>query len=176
MEVEGLHANGPGGKLKVFSMMDGTGDLYRSNFLLNAQYRGVPGNPDNCIAFKALFGDPSYKLEPDAGTRAAAIMALDPAKAYYWKGTWSNEFRLVVQDGIGGPVLYNVGISVASLGLPTVGVYNPNPHYAYLGANNGSYGEEDGSFPGAVYRNVWVGRGPRPASLGSAFELQGARR
>ena len=176
MEVEGLHANGPGGKLKIFSMMDGTGDLYRSNFLLNAQYRGIPGNPDNCIAFKALFGDPFFKLEPDAGTRAAAVMALDPAKGYFWKGTWSNEFRLVVQDGIGGPVLYNVGISIASLGNPIPAVYNPSPHYAYLGANNGPYGEEDGSFPGAIYRNVWVGRGPRPASLGSAIELQGAHK
>jgi len=176
MEIEGLHANGPGGKLKVFSMMDGTGDLYRSNFLLNAQYRGVPGNPDNCIAFKALFGDPFFKLEPDAGTRASAVMALDPSAAYYWKGTWSNEFRLVVQEGIGGRILYNVGIKVSDLGSPIAAVYNPTPHFAYLGANNGSYGEEDGSFPGTTYRNVWIGRGPRPATLGNALVAQGVRR
>ncbi|HEX9367750.1 MAG TPA: hypothetical protein VF921_14060 [Vicinamibacterales bacterium] len=169
MEVEGLHANGPGAKLKVFSMMDGTGDLYRSQYLLNAQYRGVNGNPDNCIAFKALFGDPFFKLEPDAGTRGRAIMALDPSKAYFWKGTWSNEFRLVIQDGINGPTLYNVGVSIADLGTTLRAIYNPSPHYAYLGANNGPFGEEDGSWAGAIYRNVWIGRGPRPASLGSAL-------
>ena len=47
--------------------------------------------------------------------------------------------------------------------------YNPAPHFAYLGANNGVYKEEDGSWPGLVYRNVWIGRGSRPQSLGSAL-------
>jgi hypothetical protein len=169
MEVEGLSPNGPGGKLKVFSMSDGAGDLYRSNYLLNAQYRGIPGNPDNCIAFKALLGDPFFKLETDAGTRASAVMALNPARAYFWKGTWSNGFRLVVQDGINGPTLFNFGLTVADLGTTLTAIYNPNPHFAYLGANNGPFGEEDGSWPGAIYRNVWIGRGPRPQSLGSAL-------
>ena len=168
MEVEGLRANGPGAKLKVFSMSDGTGDLYRSSYLLNAQYRGSGGNPDNCIAFKALFGDPFFKLEPDAGARGAAVMSLDPSRAYFWKGTWNTEFRLVVQEGINGRTLYNYGIAVSS--VTNLGAsYNPNPHFAYLGANNGPFREEDGSWPGAIYRNVWIGRAPRPSSLGSAL-------
>ena len=37
-------------------------------------------------------------------------MSLNPARAYYWKVTWSNEFRLVVQDGIGGATLYDYGL------------------------------------------------------------------
>ena len=169
MEIEGLYPGGPGPKLKVFSMSDGTGDVYRSNYLLVAQYRGVNGNPDNCIAFKALLGDPFFKLEPDFGARLAAVMALDPSRAYFWKGTWSNGFRLVVQDGINGRTLYNYGQTVADLDTTVAATYNPTPHFAYLGANNGPFGEEDGSWPGAVYRNVWIGRGPRPASLGSAL-------
>ena len=172
MEIEGLAPNGPGPKLKVFSMMDGTGDLYRSNYLLNAQYRGRNGNPDNCIAFKALLGDPALKLEPDFGARADAVMALDPARAYFWKGTWSDRFRLVVQDGVNGRTLYDFGLTLSDIGAPVNTPYNPNPHFAYLGANNGPYGEEDGSWPGAIYRNVWIGRGPRPQSLGSALRAQ----
>ena len=64
------------------------------------------------------------------------------------------------------------------LGLTDIGfdanaaTYNPTPHFAYLGANNGPFGEEDGSFPGAIYRNVWIGAGPRPTSLGSALEAR----
>jgi hypothetical protein len=171
MEVEGLYPSGPGEKLKVFSMSDGTGDVYRSNYLLVAQYRGVNGNPDNCIAFKALLGDPFYKLEPDFGARAAGVVALDPNRAYYWKGTWGNFFRLVVQEGINGRTLYNYGIPITDLGVPaSAATYNPHPHFAYLGANNGPYGEEHGSWPGAVYRNVWISNRPRPASLGSALE------
>jgi hypothetical protein len=169
MEVEGLSPNGPGPKLKVFSMSDGTGDVYRSNYLLVAQYRGGGGNPDNCIAFKALLGDPALKLEPDLGTRLAGVMMLDPSRAYFWKGTWSNGFRLVVQEGVNGRTLYNFGLTLADINAPVSGTYNPSPHFAYLGANNGPFGEEDGSWPGAVYRNVWIGRGPRPQSLGSAL-------
>ena len=58
MEVEGLRANGPGQKLKIFSMMDGTGDLISSRYQLSAQYRGVNGNPNNCISIKAVWGYP----------------------------------------------------------------------------------------------------------------------
>src|SRR3989442_1554670 len=43
-------------------------------------------------------------------------MNLDPSHAYFWKGTWSNGFRLVVQDGINGRMLYNVGLTVSDLG------------------------------------------------------------
>jgi hypothetical protein len=170
MEIEGLRPNGPGPKLKVFSMSDGTGDVYRSSYLLVAQYRGVNGNPDNAIAFKALLGEPAYKLEPDFGNRG--VRALDPSRAYFWKGTWGNFFRLQVNDGIGGPPLYDFGMSLTDIGFSAnAATYNPTPHFAYLGANNGPFGEEDGSFPGAIYRNVWIGTGPRPASLGSALEV-----
>ncbi|HJZ70851.1 MAG TPA: hypothetical protein VKE51_03875 [Vicinamibacterales bacterium] len=170
MEVEGLRPNGPGPKLKVFSMSDGTGDVYRSSYLLVAQYRGVAGNPDNSIAFKALLGDPAYKLEPDFGGRT--VIALDPSRAYFWKGTWSNFFRLQVNDGIGGASLYDLRLGLTDIGFPAgAATYNPTPHFAYLGANNGPFGEEDGSFPGATYRNVWIGAGPRPASLGSALQV-----
>jgi hypothetical protein len=165
MEIEGLHANAPGAKLRLFSMMDGTGNLFNSQYLLNAQYRGVNGNPDNCISFKALLGDPAIKLEPDLGVRTASIMSLDPSRAYFWRGTWSNGFTLTIKDGVNGATIYNYGLTSEFPGH----TYNPSPHFAYLGANNGPYGEEDGSYPGAVYRNVWLGAGPRPQSLGSAL-------
>ncbi len=164
MEVEGLYPNNPGSKAKVFSMMDGGDNLYTSKFLLNAQYRGDRGNPTNCIAFKAVFGDEDHKLEPDLGRRTASVVFLDPGRTYFWKGTWGNEFRLVVLDGgIGGGVIYDYGIS-------TTGTYNPSPHVAYLGANNGQFNNESGSWAGATYRNVWIGNRPRPASLGSALD------
>jgi hypothetical protein len=173
MEIEGLRPDGPGEKLKVFSMSDGTGDVYRSNYLLVAQYRGVNGNPDNAIAYKALLGDPTYKLEPDFGQRQAGILRLDPSRPYFWKGTWGNFFRLVIQDGRNGPTLYDQGMSMADLGYsPNAATYNPNPHFAYLGANNGPFGEESGSFPGTIYRSVWIGAGSRPQSLGSALRAQ----
>jgi hypothetical protein len=42
--------------------------------------------------------------------------------------------------------------------------------YAYLRTNNRSYSDDvTGSWPGAVYRNLWIGNAPRPQSLGSAL-------
>lgn len=165
VEVEGLRPNGPGGKLRVFSMMDGTGNLFNSKFLFNVQYRGVPGNPDNAFSFKAVFGDEDFKLEPDLARRIASIRMLDPSRTYYWKATWGTGIHLVVQeDRIGGTTIYDYGVTSPG------GAYNPAPHFAYLGANNGPFGEEDGSWPGVTYRNLWIGNRPRPASLGSALD------
>ena len=48
--------------------------------------------------------------------------------------------------------------------------YKTSPQYAYLGAPKGRSGIESASVPGAIYRNVWLGRQPRPASLGSALQ------
>lgn len=166
VEVEGLRPNGPGGKLKILSMFDGTGDLLASKYLSNVQYRGVPGNPDNAISFKTLFGDNDYKLEPDIGQRTANVLIADPATTYFWKATWSNEFRVqVYRGGIAGTKFYDLGVTSPG------GSYSPTPHYAYLGSTDKSYGDEDGSIPGAIYRNVWIGNRPRPESLGSALLL-----
>lgn len=167
VEVKGLYPNGPGAKLRVFSMMDGTGNLFLSRYLLNVQYRGIPGNPDNAISFKALFGSNSAKLEPEFHERAAAVMALNPGETYHWKATWNNEFRLVIEEGgIGGRVIYNMAKDAGGAS------YDPPSHHAYLGANNGPFGEEDGSWPGVAYRNLWIANRERPATLGSALRPQ----
>lgn len=163
-EVEGLYPNGPGGKMRVLSMMDGTGNLCKSKFLFNVQYRGVPGNPDNAFSFKALFGDEDFKNEPNKTRRLESVQSLDPSRTYYWKATWSAGIHLLVQqDRIGGNTIYDYGVS-------TGGTYNPPNHHAYLGANNQGICEEEGSWPGLTYRNVWIGNRPRPESLGSALE------
>jgi hypothetical protein len=170
VEVQGLRANGPGQKLKIFSMMDGTGDLISSRYQLSVQYRGINGNPDNCISFKAVWGDKDVKLEPDFGQRAAGVMALDPTRTYLWQASWtSTTFRLMIRDGgPGGAVIYDRSITAPA----GTGPYSPSPHYVYLGANSGAYGTETGSWPGAVYRNLWVGNRTRPASLGSSLRTE----
>jgi len=162
VEIEGLYGNGPGAKLKLFSMFDGTGNLYDSKYLFNVQYRGgLDGNPNNSISFKALFGDNDWKYEPDFGQRSASVMSLSPARTYFWRAIWGSSVRVVLQDGRGGATLYDLSIPATS------GTYAPTPHYAYLGAN-GPISVETGSWPGAIYRNLWIGTGTRPPTLGSA--------
>lgn len=169
MEVEGLSANGSGDKAKVFGMQEGQGDYITNRYRVDIQYRGVVGFPPNSITYRVLYGDdPCCKYEPDTDTRFRSVLMLDPTIVYYWKFTWGRENgevrTLVREGGIGGTkTLYNVGVPTPN------GRYQPSPHYAYLGAPTGRSGAESASIPGAIYRNVWIGSGPRPASLGNAL-------
>lgn len=167
MEVEGLRANGPGDKAKVFGMQEGQDDFITNRYRVDIQYRGVTGVPPNAIQWRALYGsadDLNLRYEPDTAKRMASVYLLDPSTPYFWKAVWGPEFHVyVLQGGINGSTLYDYG-------LPTPrGAYLPNPHYAYLGAPVGRSGTEAASIPGTIYRNVWLGAQPRPSSLGSAL-------
>ena len=157
VEVEGLAPNNPGFKSRIFSMMDGGDSLFHSPFLFNVQYRGLDGNPNNAISFKVLNGSESLKFEPDFNERAAGIRSLNPTTTYLWTATWGASFRLVIREGgANGTIIYDRSVL-------TPGSYNPTPHTVYLGANDAAF--ESGSYPGAIYRNLWVGSTPRPATL-----------
>jgi len=163
-EVEGLQAGEPGEKLKVFSMQNGTGNLLNSPFLMNVQYRGATNaNPNNSFSFKVLYGSDARKFEPGSSDRKVA--SLNGSTTYFWKATWgTGEFRLLVQEGINGPTLYNHAEG-------TIGSYNPTPHFAYLGANNKEFGTpEGGSRKNAILRHVWISDKPRPSNLGNALD------
>lgn len=162
VEVEGLQPNLSQEKARIFSMSDATSRLFDSKFLFNVQYRGIPGNPDNAISYKLLMGDSDLKYEPDFAQRAAGVRSLNPNATYVWSASWGSSFQLVVREGSAtGTIIYD-----RSQGTP--GTYNPPTHHAFLGANDANI--ESGSYPGAIYRNFWVGSGPRPASLGSALD------
>jgi hypothetical protein len=170
MDVEGLRANGPGDKAKVFGMQQGPddSDFVTNKYRVDIQYRGINGVPPNCIQFRVLYGsatDTSVRYEPDTAKRNASVFLLDPSTTYYWQATWGSVFRLVtLQGGMTGSTLYDYSIPTPR------GSYQPNPHYAYLGAPPARSGPEAASIPGAIYRNVWLGNRPRPASLGSALQ------
>ncbi|MEP6914844.1 MAG: hypothetical protein ABJC89_04330, partial [Acidobacteriota bacterium] len=169
MEVEGLRANGPGDKAKVFGMQQGPddSDFVTNKYRIDVQYRGANGVPPNCIQFRVLYGsatDTSVRYEPDTAKRNASVYLLDASTTYYWQATWGSVFRLaMLQGGIGGSTVYDYSIPTPK------GSYQPSPHYAYLGAPPARSGPEAASIPGSIYRNVWLSNRPRPASLGSAI-------
>lgn len=169
VEIAGLHANGPGAKLKLFSMSDSTASVYDSPWLFTVQYRGIAGNPDNCIAWKMRLADPAFQLEPDAIDRTAAIMSLNPAQYYFFKAMWDDGYRMTIQNGIGGSKFYDLEYKSTDYFLMQLYRYQPSPHYAFLGANNQREGPEDGTYPGEILRNVYIGTKPRPATLGNAL-------
>ena len=162
VEVQGLRPNGPTHKLKIFSMLDGTGDLIASRYQMAAHYRGVTGHPDNSITVKVVWGNQNIILEPDFNQRSASVVSLDPSRVYLWRGIWtSNSYRLVVTTA--GTVIHDRTYTTPA----GSGVYAPSPHFAYLGANSGFYNSDAGTWPGVTFKNLWVGSGPRPDSLGT---------
>ena len=167
MDVEGLRANGPGDKAKVFGMQEGQGDFITNDYRVDIQYRGVTGVPPNSIQWRVIYGnatDLSVRYEPDTAKRFASVFLLNPSTTYHWKFTWGSSINLqMIENGLGGNVLYDFGLPSPK------GAYRPNPHYAYLGAPVGRSGTEAASIPGTIYRNVWLGAQPRPSSLGSAL-------
>ena len=170
MEVEGLAPNGPGGKPKIFQMLDSANTIpSASKHMINAQYRGRPGNPDFSVAFKAVMGSSSSSaiVEPDLAKRNQSVFSnLDPSRTYFWQGIWdAKSFRLVVRDGgPEGTVLYDYQMTAAGSGA-----FGPSPHYAFLGSNYERFSPGTGTFPGMTVRNVWLGNRSRPSSLGTAL-------
>jgi len=171
MDVAGLRANGQGDKAKVFGMQQGPddSDFVTNLYRIDIQYRGVNGVPPNCIQFRVLYGsatDTSVRYEPDTAKRNASVVLLNPATTYYWKATWGSVFNLFMREGGAagtGPTLYDFSIPTPK------GSYQPNPHYAYLGAPPARSGPEAASIPGSIYSNVWLGNKPRPTTLGNAL-------
>ena len=170
MDVEGLRANGPGDKAKVFGMQEGQGDFITNDYRVDIQYRGTAGFPPNAIQWRVIYGDADdldVRYEPDTAKRFESVFLLNPSTTYHWKFTWGSAIRLtMIENGLGGNTLYDYGMPA------TDGAYTPNPHYAYLGAPLGRSGNESASIPGTIYRNVWIGTQPRPSSLGSALALR----
>ncbi len=160
VEVKGLRPNTARDKSRIFSMMDGTFRLFDSRFLFNVQYRGLSGNPNNAISYKVLMGDDDLKYEPTFSQRSAGVRSLNPDTTYLWTATWGSTFRLVVRRSSNNELVYERSQS-------TPGTYNPSPHRAYLGATD--HDVEGGSYAGAIYKNFWVGRNARPATLGNAL-------
>jgi hypothetical protein len=162
VQVEGLHPNGPDHKLKIFSMNDRDADPSFSDMYMSTMYRGIDGNPPNCISFKAVFGSQSRIAEPDRAQRNASVRMLDPSRTYFWKATWGSEFRLLVLDGgITGNSIYEMAQSVGGTLRGT---------HAWLGSNQAVSGTDAGTFPGTTYKNLFIGNRPRPTTLGNALE------
>ena len=167
MDVEGLRANAPGDKAKVFGMQEGQSDFITNRYRIDIQYRGTAGFPPNAIQWRVIYGDGddlSKRYEPDTAKRMASVYHLNPSTTYHWKFTWGSDIRLVVRDGgINGSTLYDFGMPARN------GSYTPSPHYVYLGAPVGRSGNESASIAGTIYRNVYLGSKPRPETLGSAL-------
>ena len=105
MDVEGLRANGPGDKAKVFGMQEGQGDFITNDYRVDIQYRGTAGFPPNAIQWRVIYGDADdldVRYEPETAKRFESVFLLNPSTTYHWKFTWGTAIRLtMIENGAG---------------------------------------------------------------------------
>lgn len=157
--VKGADEGSEGDKSKIFSMQQGndsdiTTNSYRwTGELRGSSYGGGPGT----ISCRMIAGD-GVSRDCDRSQRS-----FDSRRWYFWRVSWNvgGSFTMEVRtDGPNGALIYS-----QTKGLDGR-TYRPNPHMIYLGAPMGRGGPMDATLPGGIYKNVYVGPGPRPAFPG----------
>jgi hypothetical protein len=150
--ITGVPTNTDGDKTKVFAMSQGLGDIVTNDRRFTVEKRG---DPAGIVAWRFITRD--TQIDTEGAERQ--VVEFDPAQAYLWTATWNGFFNVRIQlGGASGPIIY-------SKGKPYEGVYDPNPHYAFIGAPQGRSGIIAASVPGMIVRNVWISPRPRPSGL-----------
>jgi hypothetical protein len=151
MLVTGMPTNTEGNKTKVMSMSQGGSDITTNDRRFTIEKRG---DPPGVVAWRIITS--TDQIDTTGGERVARTF--DPNKVYFWAAEWGgNRFNLLIQEGgVGGKTIYNFGKHYG-------GVYDPNPHYAYVGGPGGRAGADSGSVYPMVVRQVWLSSRPRPS-------------
>jgi len=150
MLVSGIETNTEGGKTKIMSMAEGFSDITTNDRRFTIEKRG---NPAGAVAWRVITSNDQI----DTVGRERVIVHFNPASTYFWKATWGgNRFNLLIKNGgVNGGTIYNFGKNYG-------GSYDPNPHVAFLGGPGGRAGQNSGTVPGIVIRQVWLSSRPRP--------------
>jgi hypothetical protein len=147
--ITGMATNTEGDKTKVFSMSEGLEDLITNDRRMTVEKRG---DPEGIVAWRFITSDD--QVDTEGAERE--FVAFDANVAYLWTATWGGAFNLRIQRG--GTTIYNKGKGYR-------GVYDPTPHYAFLGSPEGRSGITAATVPGMIVRQVWISPRPRPAGL-----------
>jgi hypothetical protein len=151
--VTGFDEGSPGDKSKIMSMQEGSGDITTNDYRFTVEKRGSSYSVPGAVTFRIIVGGGEDAIFD--GTRLG--VGFSDERWYFWKSTWGANFAQVEvrEDSPTGRVIYSQRVN-------TNHAYRPSPHVIHLGAPVGRAGPIDASIPGTIYKNVWVGAGPRP--------------
>ena len=154
MITTNIATNNEGNKTKVMGMSEGLADIVTNDRRMTVEKRG---DPAGVIAWRFIsHGDQIDTIRDERVKRE-----FDPRESYRWTASWNGFFRVRIQrGGASGPVMYDFGKHYQ--GRP----YDPDPHYAFIGAPVGRSGTAGATVPGMIVRNVWISPRPRPDSIG----------
>jgi hypothetical protein len=150
--ITGVATNTEGDKTKVFAMSEGLDDIVTNDRRMTVEKRG---DPEGIVAWRLITRDD--QVDTEGAERE--FVAFDPDAPYLWTATWDGFFNLRIQRGGSN------GETVYSKGKHYQGVYDPDPHYAFIGSPSGRSGITAATVPGMIVRHVWISPRPRPAGL-----------
>jgi hypothetical protein len=150
--ITGVATNTEGGKTKVFAMSEGLDDIVTNDRRMTIEKRGDPAGH---IAWRLI----SHLDQIETVGQEREQREFDPNVPYLWTATWNGFFNVRIQrGGSDGETIYSKGKGYA-------GAYDPDPHYAFIGAPIGRTGAAGATVPGMIVRQVWISAQPRPAGL-----------
>lgn len=150
--VTGMATNTEGDKTKVMAMSEGLDDLITNDRRMTVEKRG---DPEGIVAWRFITHDD--QVDTEGAERE--FVPFDPNQAYLFTATWNGVFNVnIKRGGPGGITIYNKGKAYQ-------GAYDPNPHYAFIGAPEGRSGITAATVPGMIVRQVWISPRPRPAGF-----------
>jgi hypothetical protein len=151
MLVTNVPTNTEGGKTKIMAMREGRSDITTNDRRFTIEKRG---NPPGIIAFRIITRN---SQEETVGSERVS-REFDPRKWYLWRASFrSGRFQLeIYENGANGERIYSFGKNYE-------GLYDPEPHLAYVGSPVGRGGPVDATVPGMVAKQVWLSSRPRPA-------------
>ena len=148
--VTNMPANTDGGKTKVMSMRQGRGDITTNDRRFTIEKRG---DPAGYVAWRVITS--TDQIDTEGAERV--FRNFQSNQTYLWTARWGNGvFNLTIREGgANGPAIYNFGKSYT-------GIYDPEPHLAYIGSPVGRGGPADASIPGMIVRQFWLSARARP--------------
>jgi len=152
--VTGFDEGSPGDKSKIMSMQEGGGDITTNDYRFTVEKRGRDYFLPGATVFRIIAGGGEENIHDSV----RLPVSYSDERWYFWKASWGSNFAQVDvrEDSPTGRVIYSQRVG-------THHAYRPVPHVIYLGAPVGRAGPIDASIPGTIYKNVYVGPGPRPA-------------
>lgn len=152
MIITNVATNTEGGKTKLFAMSEGLGDIVTNDRRFTVEKRG---DPEGIVAWRFI----SHEDQIDTEGHERQFVRFDGNLPYLWTAIWNGRFTVRVQEGGGsGRVVYEKGKNYR-------GAYDPDPHYAFIGAPVGRSGPDAATVPGMVVRQVWISSRARPGGI-----------
>jgi len=153
MLVTNLATNTEGDKTKIMSMIEGPNlqSITNNDRRFTIEKRGQPAG---AIAWRVI----TSRDQIDTVGSERVRRSFSTSKTYFWKATWGGgRFNLLIREGgVNGAQIYSFGKHYG-------GVYDPNPHYAFVGGPAGRAGSDSGTVNDIIVRQVWLSSRDRPA-------------